>query len=399
LSLQQLTSRAFLVSALYHAGGSFSHLPSFLRALDLPELDRATFSLTSTSDIVRDRLAADTSKPNGPVNRESVLTLVINQDLRRAVRVMSDPQVARSIDARADPVASLMQSRAAAIQFLAGIGVDASAVAVHIVDSLPEPYDNRPYSVLTVDEGDQAAFGIEPGLYFLACDLKPFYSDFLLCHEMVHAIVGTRSPELIARGLEEGIAELIGLYLSCGLFGLGLTRNLFIFNRLSTDYDLFWEQYLDAARQSLALYFRFGLEGLASILNGGRELLKTVEDAVLSDHIDDLDIPFGKGPEDFSRLSTSLLLLYPRASVVSPLAFYVAPFVRPGFSAREIAASAALSVPDCVDALDELRDQTSLLTLRRDKTSVLWTDAPRRHSVLRYAVGGSSPLRSSDGGL
>src|SRR6266700_4778460 len=119
---------------------------------------------------------------------------------------------------------------------------------------------------------------MEPGIYFPESRLRPFYSEFLLSHELIHVILGKISPNLLARGLEEGIAKLIGaLYLSNQILGKDLTINLFIYNRLSYRHQQFWELYMDATRQAKFLYQRFGLQGIVELMKSGREKLKKVE--------------------------------------------------------------------------------------------------------------------------
>lgn len=386
--LSEQTGRDFLLGAIYHVEARFSHLPRFLKLVAAGFGDLAYSAVavrTALDEKIRELDSVDFI-----TDVRHAEQIVLRGDLMRIRSVLDSEEVVRAIEDYADVERSLTRVAAAAVAALQDIGVHTNDIAVNVVDQLPEPFADRPYSVLTADEGDHQAHGIEPGVYYLRSGLKPFYSHFLLCHEAIHFVLGERSPDLIARSLEEGIAEVLGaMYLSSEILGRDVTRNLFIYNRLSSDYDLFWEQYLDATRQAVLLLQEYGISGLADLLCAGRDAVKRAEDLLFSDRVQGLELNRGEAaPAFLLSLAWSLTMAYPRATIVSPAAVLVAPHAYPGSTVREIAQAARMSTDLCLEALHELADRVCLLNLRRDDVSVLWSDAPRRVETLRYELLG-----------
>ena len=115
----------------------------------------------------------------------------------------------------------------------AKLGLKFSPPKYFIVDVFPDPYSMMDWVAFAPDLADEQEFGIPTGLYLLESEIAPYYSELTLAHEMVHAIVGEVNPRLLGRGLEEGIAELIGtLYMGCKLFSSEIAKNVFIHTRL-----------------------------------------------------------------------------------------------------------------------------------------------------------------------
>ena len=260
--------------------------------------------------------------------------------------------------------------------FLDSHGASVDDADVFVVDEFPPPYQDKKWAVMAADRGDQLVHGVAPGLYFLRRSLRPFYSEYLVFHEIIHVVLGIKDPQLLGRGLEEGIAEVLGaVNISRTILGKELTTNLFIYNRLGDDYDMFWEQYLDATRTAGLLYERYGLEGLYSILGGGRKRVKDIEFKLLSGKSQELDLPSGDILSEDIELVDSVFHVYPRATVVSPLARHIARYAQAGLTVREVMTMANVTLDDGLAALDELAQDTTSLGLRKDRSVIPWSDS------------------------
>ncbi len=377
---EQPDGLAYFLGALYHTAGRFSSLSRFIAPYreDLSQLpysrEAVAAFVSRTLRGLRDPLASRTPESTA----EAVLRA---RDLQAVRDRLADPAVAKRLDARADLANFLERTSETATRILIDRGLAVEPVPVFVCDRLPQPYSERLWAVLAADSGDEAEHGIRPGLYFRRDKLRPLYSEFLVCHEMVHVILGQRSPELIARGLEEGMAEIVGgLFLSSRILGPEITHNLFVYNRLSDTYDRVWEIYLDATRRCYALLAAHGLKGLLEMLAAGREAVKAAEDR-LSDSVPWRRRAFGAAGQpadpELWGLATSVCLTFPRASVLPPLALYLADYATEGASVAAVAARARLPLSATLDGLQSLATIANLVGLSADETEVVWSDCQR----------------------
>jgi hypothetical protein len=325
---------------------------------------------------------------------------VILQDLQAIEEVLCDDEITKEIDQRYNIEHMLNNCRDRAVELLQEIGICIDIPKIFLVPELPAPYHKRGYSAFTADRGDSEKYDIQPGIYFPIKSLRPFYSEFLLFHEMIHVILGQISPYLLGRGLEEGLAELVGaMYLSSRILGKDLTVNLFIYNRLSSEYPRFWELYMDATRMATLLHQRFGLEGIVELLNSGREVVKQVEECCLRMRFDQIDLPHGKADMELADIADYLSLAFNRSLVVSPLAKYLSRYVQAGCTAEQILQNARVDITAGLKALQELENDVLLASFSSegsepDHRVVVWSDCDRlaQGSIIRYDI----PTRSSE---
>lgn len=330
--------------------------------------------------------------PSDLIDTQSMaLQRVLCTDLEAILRSSEDEDVCRSIDLRSDIRGCLEESLAASLTILGDLGLGRSTPAkIHFVDDLPAPYESMSGAILAADEGDQSAFGIEPGLY-VRPGARPFYTEFLVFHEAVHLLLGTMSPLEYASRLEEGICEVLGSgFVGLAMFGYGLTENLFVLNRLSRQYDASWERYLEAARQTWAATESIGLAGLVSIVKDGREAINQLEDASLlpTTELSATAVrPYV--PSDLATLMRRVLLTYPRTLIATPAATLLAPHMGAGASLTEAASASGLSKDLALVAARELQDTLGLLALRSDETVVPFSQAQRvaASGAIRYSIG------------
>jgi hypothetical protein len=390
--MSHFNGRTYFLSAVYHTRGGFSHLPRFLGMM-ARHFSSLPYESVPVLEKVR-QLRQEYTSIRGPIAQEEALRLMIGEDLLAVERVLSDQNIVAVIDQRKDIKYVLERCRDKAVDQLLSMGVRVEVPELIFVDKLPPPYDQRGYSAFSADRGDSEKYDMQPGIYFPIKSLRPFYSEFLFMHELIHVILGKTDPYLLARGLEEGLAELIGsMYLSSRILGNALTINLFIYNRLSSDYQRFWELYMDATRQATFLHQRFGLQSLVTLLNRGRTGLKEVEDCCLLMDFANIDLPRAEPDPELTDIADFLSLAFNRNLVVSPLARYLSSYVHTGYTLAEILQEAHVEKDAGMNALLELENKVSLASYSYEGVEpgsaiVNWTDCDRSSigSTIRYDI-------------
>ena len=230
------TLRFALMSVLYQTDIHFSLLSGFLDRLNL-DLD-ATHPTDNLPSLLESRLTAAESRLR---SSQSALDRAVADDVTRIIETLHVTEPTSLILSESQIIARLNKTASQAQRILSESGIDAPIPGPTIVDSMPEPYDARNSAALVVDSYDEDEYGIPQGIYLRRSNLRPYYSDFLYLHELVHVYLGSLDPKRVAHGLEEGLADYLGaIWLAGSILGLGLTRRLFILNRLSSATLPFW---------------------------------------------------------------------------------------------------------------------------------------------------------------
>jgi len=269
------------------------------------------------------------------------------------------------------------------------LGLRPPVGVVRFVEAFPEPFADRQYMALTLDAGDRAAHGVDPGVYLLSLKFIPIFAQPLILHEHIHVALGERDPNLLCRGLEEGICELLGsLYLGAKAIGAKAAENCFIYSRLRAKQPTIWTGYLEFTRQALTIYRHYGMAGIAEILRVGRSLLKDVERKLWAGEQNSLPLPKGDIDPEFLARSEWLLDVFARQMSVSPTAYHVMKYAHSGASVREVAQSSGLGFETTLSALEELAGHPRLLTLRSDKAVIACSEEVHLFSThfLRYQI-------------
>ncbi len=385
MAVESAALNAFM-GALYLTPGKFSYLRGFVGDF-WARLEDSSLTPESLDQLLGDYCVR--ISPRGEINDEKqALGLLRSRDLAH-IRETLRSDAARSVPLTSgDITRSLDQTAHRGYELLAAHGIEVDPLNIVVVDQLPRPYDGKAATALVIDAGDEREYGVAQGVYFMRSNLRPFYSDFLYLHEILHVILGKSDYNGTAHGLEEGLADFLGsIWLSSHILGVDLTRHLFILNRLSSSYAPYWERYLDSARHAFLLFLKHGLDGLLRILAEGRTALYQIEDGSYVRVTRSISITFDSMEEDsLFRLGSELLLTYPRAFVVSPPAFLFAEQAQSGLSVREIGARAGLTAELAKAALDELRDEYNLVALTADERIVMEGEAATilARSWLRY---------------
>jgi hypothetical protein len=376
-----------ITGAVHAVSGRFSYY------WDLAEwLQQRYRGIPYQLDVVRRRLNEDIrqmTRPRDSWDRDSALEYLIASDLEQATRRAEFDKLPTSDEGFHKRIkAKYVQ----AIEILSKLGFKFPVPEFFIVEQFPEPYHKMDWVAFVSDEADLKKYGIRPAIYLLESELSPYYTELTLAHELVHvAIANGHSHEdhLHGRGLEEGIAEIIGtLYIGEKLYSPEIAHNVFIHSRLSSSLSQANTLYLDYTRLAFLFYRRFGLLGMTQLMREGREKIKKVEALCLSEGIGARALRFKRGKWDkrLSYLLDSLLLGSIPNLVVSPLAAYVSRSVRRGRTVEEIATAARVDVESTKEALEEIQERTCIILL--DNNRVDFSDLPfiEQSKTLRYEV-------------
>lgn len=149
------------------------------------------------------------------------------------------------------------------------LGLEVSFAELRVVDDFPAPHEGAQFAAMTYDRVDERLHGIKPGVALKRDGLRPLYSIGLMAHEFVHVAIGNADTPILARGLEEGIADLVGgVLLAQSILGQEVAETVLLNSRLRF------------GRNQLGRLYRDGLLGASAVvLAGGTELLveKVVE--------------------------------------------------------------------------------------------------------------------------
>jgi hypothetical protein len=317
---------------------------------------------------------------SGYLSENDVMRYLISSDLRS---IKKNLQGKTSYDLTESLSSALLQYE----NILKKQGLDFDTPRLYFVNSYPSPFDNLQGRALTIDLNDKKSFGIQPGIYMRYDDMLPFYSESLLAHELIHWVISQPNPSILARGLEEGICDLIGtIYLTSKLLGAESAKNIFIHERLYVGkFNQFWENYLEASRQGAVIYFQRGLNGLFELIAKGRSAIRQAEANLITGNIN-LDKAKNK-KDEMSDLILYLLFSYPRYLAVSPLAKFISEYVETGLSYEEISNNSHIPKPLVQQALIGLEEDFFLLLLDRKGQRVKYSglsDTIRK--VLRYKI-------------
>ncbi len=373
------TGRHYLQALLYHVVPEFSAMGPFLD-YTCADMDRAPYRGDSVRELLGHVLSPSyTAATRDP--EEYALRQLIQRELRKVEPLLEQPTLLAALDAEIDPLDVLTKTSDRALSILRANGLPVDAPPIFLVDTSPAPYDRHPAEAMCLDPGDQIAFGVQPGLYFLKGSLCPIRSRQRLLHELIHWHFGTVSPDLLERSLEEGFCELLGaIYLSKEILGRPLTENLFLQGHHS--------RYLDDIRQAVCVLNLVDWDGLFRIAQNGREALETIEQALWLGDFDRIRQYRQHDHAELHELPNSLCSVRSRNATCGPLAKYISLHTHAGDSVREIASRTGIEPTYVQKALSELQDDHGLAVLRTDKAVVTFSQCEALSSplALRYAI-------------
>ncbi|MEO0486247.1 MAG: hypothetical protein AAF092_10080 [Pseudomonadota bacterium] len=194
-----------------------------------------------------------------------------------------------------------------------------------IVDEFPEPYSKRPYAAMNYDALDQEYYGITPGIVFRRDLLSPYYSALLFSHELVHSIISKNPAPRLARGFEDGLADVIGaLVVGTRVFSFSECENFLIRSRFQYPQEKVWGSYRHYLMQALSVHSVYGEGGLLNILQTAetqsRTYIKEIESSALLRGIKSLSIARSDINEEIDDLF-QYFIAFPQNLCVSANAF------------------------------------------------------------------------------
>lgn len=353
------------------------------------QLIAAPYSAQSVATAISDYVSRTTGESSPNATQASVNRILIESDLTEVARTLTDAHVQDALEQRREYPTFLKERLNASVEKMGGLGLPLRETPkLHFVKQMPAPYSSSGAAIIACDQGDEDAFGVSPGLY-ITSNYRPFYTEYILYHEMLHLYLGERHPEVLSGRLEEGLAEALGAgWLALSFMPLTLVLNLFIVNRLSTNYAGQWERYLDATRQAWRLLQRMGLDGVTELVRRGRPALIDTE---LRMYAEITDLHKGSPvtlPPQLDALLAAVCDLYPRSLAASPAAVLVAPYAKEGATVREVALEANMDPELALEGLRELQDVLGIAALRPDESVVVFSLAPQLASsrLLRYSI-------------
>ena len=269
--------------------------------------------------------------------------------------------------------------------------VDEDSTKSFIVDKFPQPYENQSFVALAPDKSDFKKYGIIPGVYFKKNSMSYIQYKLIFGHEVIHQIISRKDSQLLARGLEEGICELIGtIYCGIKLIDKEYIINYFLSKRLNYNNSLQkFRLYTDYFRVACLLYFRYGLNGISKIINTGRGFVKLVQKHISINDFNTLDVFFKEPPQYDKQLSEVLQYLslgFVENEVVSPLAYYIIQHYDGTDNIMKFLNKFSIDIEEGKKALMEINKKIYGITL--DEDTILCSDLKyiKQNDYLRYEV-------------
>lgn len=374
-----VTSRKFLLSAIYLTRCQFSSLNKFMVRVG-GGFDKIPFNKKLTLQTLRNIISElESNTEQATIDQKIAEKILISKDLQKIEKQVENIK-------EFEPGKIMIEDFERLLKETKKLGFDVDDVKIFWVDNFPQPFHNMDWTFFNADKTDVHKYGIPFGIYIKKEAATPIYTTFLLAHELIHVAIGLKKTDKIARGLEEGLAELLGcIFLFSRLKGCSLTTNLLIYNRLSYPPNQFWDVYLDNLRQAIFLYHRFGLAGLKDLVHKGRNKIKEVEKMILKGDYDKIKLAKGEWDSEVEYL-TSFILTFPRNYVLSPLAKYISEFIKKRDKVKDIINNYNIDLNEGKEAIKELNEKLFLIIIKNETVANSDMDTISDKTVLRYLL-------------
>lgn len=366
----------YIEGGIYHIKGKFDNIENFLEYLPR-YFGEIPFDKKEVLEKIDETIELFSKGANEKINQQKALQLVISNELKDVKEELKHLDIENPIIKLED------YHQKYCTHFSKVLEENIEFPELYIVENFPAPYDKLKAEALAPDKADEEMYGIPLGIYFLKDFLSPYYSAYLLPHEIVHVIIGKPNPYLLGRGLEEGLADLFGsIYGGMHILGENVTTNLTIYNRLS-HLSAYWDIYRDYLRQGAYIYHRFGFDGIRELILGGRDIIKKVERQLMKG-IWDLDLPSGNWDKKLDCVLDYLLSTFIRNLVVSPLAKYLSAYISVGDTVSGILREHNIDRTQGRRAIYELQNKVFVLLINEKGTIDYYDDWISEH--LRYKI-------------
>jgi hypothetical protein len=357
---------SFITGALFYTGGKFSNLDNFILKLshymDDIDINNQEEAFLHINDIITNTKFKVSNKQIG---EDEALLLLMCDEIENIINKQYNFQIEFNIEKE------LERNYFKFLRLYQDIGININNdIPYFIVNDYPSPYNHLKGAALCPDKSDQIKFNITPGIYFRGNKIIPVQSALTLAHEMIHFIIGKQDHHLLARGLEEGICEFLGVAF-CGhkIFGNQVPLNYFIHRRLKySGHKQKFKLYMDYFRTATYLYLKYGMDAIVSLVNSGRGKIKEIEISLtnMTNEINSFS-PCREIPEgDLIRLSCYISMIYPEDEVVSPLSYWISQNINGLTSIKQIIQDLNIEPKQGQKAIEELEKRLFALLLDND---------------------------------
>ncbi len=316
----------------------------------------------------------------GEIGQKDAKNLLIIEDLKN----IKDTIISNPLE---DPFKSIDKYVNKYCEKINKIGIELDDVKTFIVEKFPKPFENAGGTAINFDVADKRKYGIEEGIYFKEDRILPYSTQILASHEIIHRAASMKHPHLLARGIEDGICDYVGiLYICREIIGSDACKNLVFHLRFRHHPGSDWNRYTTNLQQAAVLYINYGFESLIEIIKEGRILMEDVEKKLFLGKIDEIPIiKKGNWIEDITNFSYRILT-YEKTLVVSPLALLIAKNINSGDNIKSFFRDNNIKEREGAKAIEELYETHFVLISDGEKItcdrSKLYLDA----GVMRYFI-------------
>lgn len=273
-------------------------------------------------------------------------------------------------------------------------GIITDDIYLEIVSSFPKPYSEFNFWAMSYDISDKTKYGLKPGVFLKEDYLMPFYTPFLIAHEIIHSLIGKKNSTRLARGLEDGIGDVLGsLFIAGENMPYSLCETMLFHSRMHYPQGQFWQTYQNNTFQAFVLHEIVGITGLFEIVKRcqleSRTFIKNIElmlhqqdyQGIIDSISGNISKPDIRIQGTYRKFST-----FPQSLSVSKLAYRVAHSVQIGISIEDISKSTGLKKDEVVAALEELNTRVFLVVEKDNLIVVDETKEMLKIGALRYIV-------------
>lgn len=287
---------------------------------------------------------------NADKSGSCVLDTLVHEDLIKICRL------AESLDPSFLDPASVLEATEEVQKVAGDLGFVTDDLSLRVVDDFPSPYTGAGFAAMSYDRVDHSDYGIEVGVALKKSDLRPLYSQVLLGHEFAHFIIGQKPTDILARGLEEGIADYLGGVLIVGeLIGRNLAEDVLIAMRRRFGQTQFWRIYRDGLAATSSAILLQGESGFLKMVRKanreGRGVVKEFERQLLRGELPVVDVEANDGRAFAQRF----ISLTPE-NTLSPLSFYVCRSTKVGEKFEDVAERLGLDESDVEKAVTDAQN-------------------------------------------
>lgn len=367
-----------IAGASYISNCKFGNILAF-RDLILKEFNNIVFEKKEIVSKIEEYIKANCDI-NGEIGQKEAKKLLVIDDLR----TIMDTIVSMELQ---DPFENLDKYVDKYCDLLNNFGIELGDIKIFIVENFPKPFENVQGTAINFDAADKRKYGIAEGIYFKEGNILPYSTQILASHEIIHRAASMKSPHLLARGIEEGLCDYVGILQVCReIMGLDPCKNLISHLRFGYWPNRAWDRYTTNLQQTALLYLNYGFDGLIYIIKEGRTLMEEVEKKLLLGEIDNIHIiKKGNWVKDITNYSYRLLA-YEKTLVVSPLALFIARNINLGDNIKYFCKENNINEQEGINAIKELYETHFVLISDGEKItcdrSKLYVDT----GVMRYSL-------------